>query len=301
MQTNSLGSPLEWKSRLENYFEDHGPSFLTALVILIVGIFVARWLGRAARRWLGRSELQLEPPIQMLGARLIRLLVFIFALLIAADTAGIHVTALLTGLGVIGVGVGLAMQSVLSNLMAGLNLIFTRPFRVGEYVELLGVQGRVLSIELFSTTLLNNDRSEIIIPNHKIVGEILRNYGQIRQLGLNVGVAYGTDLNVVLATVRGVLERNPRQASASACWRTRPSMSPSARGRRWLIMARRRRKFIWRWSNRFARRTSTFPFRSVKCGCSKGIDQITLLGRPCSLWRAVSAKALSADLCGLCQ
>jgi small conductance mechanosensitive channel len=201
---------LEWKSRLENYFADHGPSLLSALFILIVGIFVARWLGRAARRWLVRPELQLEPPIQMLGTRLVRLLVFIFALLIAADTAGIHVTALLTGLGVIGVGVGLAMQSVLGNLIAGLNLIFTRPFRVGEYVELLGVQGRVLTIELFSTTLLNNDRSEIIIPNHKIVGEILRNFGQIRQLSLNVGVAYGADLNVVLATVRGVLERNPR-------------------------------------------------------------------------------------------
>jgi small conductance mechanosensitive channel len=210
MQTNSLATPLEWKSRLENYFADHGPSLLSALFILIVGIFVARWLGRAARRWLGRPELQLEPPIQMLGTRLVRLLVFIFALLIAADTAGIHVTAVLTGLGVIGVGVGLAMQSVLGNLIAGLNLIFTRPFRVGEYVELLGVQGRVQTIELFSTTLLSGDRSEIIIPNHKIVGEILRNYGQVRQLSLNVGVAYGADLNVVLATVRGVLERNPR-------------------------------------------------------------------------------------------
>lgn len=210
MPTNSLASPLEWKIRAEDYFADHGPSLLSALVILVAGIFVARWLGGASHRWLGRPELQLEPPIQMLGARLVRLLVFIFALLIAADTAGIHVTALLTGLGVIGVGVGLAMQSVLGNLVAGLNIIFTKPFRVGEYIELLGVQGRVLTIELFSTTLLNNDRSEIIIPNHKIVGEILRNYGQIRQLDLSVGVAYGTDLNSALAIVRAVLAQNPR-------------------------------------------------------------------------------------------
>jgi small conductance mechanosensitive channel len=210
MQTNSLASPWEWKSRLENYFESHGQELLSALVILVIGIFIARWLGRAARRWLGRPELQLEPPIQMLGARLVRFLVFTFALLIAADTAGVHVTAVLTGLGVIGVGVGLATQSVLGNLIAGLNLIFTRPFRVGEYVELLGVQGRVQTIELFSTTLLSGDRSEIIIPNHKIVGEILRNYGQIRQLSLTVGVNYGADLNIVLATVREVLEKNPR-------------------------------------------------------------------------------------------
>jgi small conductance mechanosensitive channel len=122
----------------------------------------------------------------------------------------VDVTALVTGIGVAGLGVGLAVQGVLANLVAGLNIIFTKPFRIGEYIEILGVQGQVTTIELFSTTLQHTDQSLIVIPNKQIVGEILRNYGYIRQLALSVGVSYGTDINAAVALVRGVLERNPR-------------------------------------------------------------------------------------------
>jgi len=68
----------------------------------------------------------------------------------------------------------------------------------------------VTSIELFSTTPLHYDQSRVVIPNRKIVGEFLHNYGQIRQLDLSVGVAYGTDLNQALSVVRAVLARNSR-------------------------------------------------------------------------------------------
>jgi small conductance mechanosensitive channel len=111
---------------------------------------------------------------------------------------------------VAGVGVGLAVQGVLGNLVAGFTIIFTKPFRFGEYIEIAGVQGQVTNIELFSTTLLHADQSRVVIPNRKIVGEILHNYGHIRQLDLSVGVAYGTNLNNALIIVRDVLARNAR-------------------------------------------------------------------------------------------
>ena len=132
------------------------------------------------------------------------------ALVVALGTAGMDVTALIAGVGVAGVGIGLAMQGILSNLMAGLTIIFTKPFRFGEYIEIAGVQGQVTSIELFSTTLLHADHSQVIIPNRKIVGEILHNYGHIRQLDLSVGVAYNTNISGALVIVRGVLTRNAR-------------------------------------------------------------------------------------------
>ena len=81
------------------------------------------------------------------------------ALVIALGTAGMDVTALIAGVGVAGVGIGLAMQGILGNLMAGLTIIFTKPFRFGEYIEIAGVQGQVTSIELFTTTLLHADHS----------------------------------------------------------------------------------------------------------------------------------------------
>ena len=146
----------------------------------------------------------------MLITRVARLLVISFGVVIALGTLGFNIAALVAGLGVAGVGVGLAMQGVLSNLVAGLTIIFTKPFRVGEYIELIGVHGQVTSIEIFSTTLLHADRSRVIVPNRKIVGEVLHNYGQIRQLDLSVGVGYGTDLPRALALVREILAQSPR-------------------------------------------------------------------------------------------
>jgi small conductance mechanosensitive channel len=68
----------------------------------------------------------------------------------------------------------------------------------------------VTKIELFSTTLVHTDQSRVVIPNRKIVGEVLHNYGNVRQLDLSVGVAYGTNLNDATAIVRRVLATNPR-------------------------------------------------------------------------------------------
>jgi small conductance mechanosensitive channel len=136
--------------------------------------------------------------------------VFAAALVVALGTAGMDVTALIAGLSVAGVGVGLAMQGVLGNLFAGLTIIFTKPFRVNEYIEILNVQGQVTQVELLSTTLIHADRSRVVIPNRKIVGEILHNYGTVRQLDLNVGVAYGTNLSDALLTISQILKANAR-------------------------------------------------------------------------------------------
>jgi small conductance mechanosensitive channel len=81
---------------------------------------------------------------------------------------------------------------------------------VGEYVSIVGEEGVVKEISLFSTILRHADLSQVVIPNRKIVGEVLHNYGEIRQLDLRVGVAYRTNLEQAVATIRNVLEANPR-------------------------------------------------------------------------------------------
>ena len=197
-----------WKGKLIEYTISHSGALLSAIIVVAAGFLVARWLGKLLDRWLVRKAM--EPPLRALLVRLARLLILALALVVALGTAGMDVTALIAGVGVAGVGVGLAMQGILSNLLAGLTIIFTKPYRVGEYIEIVGVQGQVTNIELNSTTLVHADRSRVVVPNRKIVGEILHNYGHIRQLGLTVGVGYGTDLNTALALVRSVLDRNPR-------------------------------------------------------------------------------------------
>ncbi|HEY2952890.1 MAG TPA: mechanosensitive ion channel domain-containing protein, partial [Verrucomicrobiae bacterium] len=196
------------QDKIITYVIEHSGALIGAVIIIVVGVLAARLIGKLVARWLEHRTM--EPPVRTLLVRLSKLLVLALALMIALETIGFKLTVIIAGMGVAGVGVGLAMQGVLSNVVAGLTIIFTKPFRVGEYVELLGCHGQVVTIELFSTTLVHADKSRVVVPNRRIVGEILHNYGAIRQLELSVGVAYDTDLNQALGLAREILSVNPR-------------------------------------------------------------------------------------------
>ncbi len=202
-------APVEqWQNTIVTFFITYGFQMVGATIILIVGALIARWLGNLTNTWLTKQHL--EPPICVLMVRVVRLMVFGLAGVLALDKFGVQITPLIAGIGVAGVGIGLAAQGVLGNVIAGLTIIFTKPFRVGEYIELVGVNGQVTNIELFSTTLLHSDKSRVVIPNRKIVGEILHNCGNIRQLNLSVGIAYNADVDRALAIVREILDANAR-------------------------------------------------------------------------------------------
>jgi small conductance mechanosensitive channel len=191
-----------------------GPRLLTALLILIVGIVVSRWFSR----WLGKglSRIELEPPVRLLFGRIAWLLSMTLFFILALQNLGVELLPLIAGLGVAGAGLALATQGVLSNIVAGLSIIFSKPFRVGEYISIVGEEGTVESITLFNTTLGHVDRSRVVIPNRKITGEILHNFGQIRQLDLSVGVAYDSDMSEALASIDAVLRNNSRVLSDPA-------------------------------------------------------------------------------------
>src|SRR5215510_7216259 len=186
----------------------YGFQVLGALVILGVGVLLAWWIGSLTERPLQRWAV--EPPMRNLIVRVVRIIVLLFAVLVALDKFGFQIAPLVAGIGVAGLGIGFALQGVLSNVIAGLTIIFTKPFRVGEHIEIVGVRGDVSTIELFSTTLVHPDHSRIIIPNRKIVGEILHNFGTLRQIHLTVSVPHGSDLDAVLALARDVVVANSR-------------------------------------------------------------------------------------------
>jgi small conductance mechanosensitive channel len=185
-----------------------GPKLLVAILILIAGFFVAGWVGRGVDR--GLQRLELEPPVRQLLTRVMRILVVTLFAILALQNLGVELLPLIAGLGVAGAGIALATQGVLSNMVAGLTIIFTKPYRVGEYIAIVGVEGQVQAITLFSTTLAHSDQSRIVVPNRKVVGEILHNYGTIRQPEIRVGVAYESDLSSALGIIRELVRANPR-------------------------------------------------------------------------------------------
>ena len=185
-----------------------GPRALVAVLTLVAGGFVARWIGRAGER--GLSRLELEPPVRTLLLRIVRLVVIGGFAILALANLGVDLLPLIAGLSVVGAGIALATQGVLSNAVAGLTIIFTKPYRIGDFIAVVGVEGRVEEISIFNTTLLHADRSRVVVPNRKIVGEILHNYGKIRQTRVSVAVAFEADLAGALRAIREAVASNPR-------------------------------------------------------------------------------------------
>jgi len=186
----------------------YGFQVLGALAILAVGFLVARSLGRMADQRFQKQ--QMEPPMRILLVRVIKIFVLAMAFVVALDKFGFSIAPLVAGIGVAGLGVGFALQGVLGNILAGLTIIFTKPFRVGEYIEINNVHGEVVAIELSTTTLVQVDHSRVVVPNRKIVGEIVHNFGAMRLLTLTVRVPHTADFNAALLAASQVITQSAR-------------------------------------------------------------------------------------------
>ncbi len=206
--TNQLSMLQQAQGTLLDLAIKFGPRLVVALLFLVAGFYAGRWAGRVFERWL--SRLQLEPPVLQLLVRFVRMLVLLLFLIMALQNLGVDLLPLIAGLGVAGAGLALALQGVLSNLTAGLTIIFTRPFHVGEYIAIVGVEGRVEAIDLFTTKLSHADRSLVVVPNRKIVGEILHNYGHVRQLDVRIAIGHAADVERALAAIGEAVHANPR-------------------------------------------------------------------------------------------
>jgi small conductance mechanosensitive channel len=141
-------------------------------------------------------------------------------LLAAISRVGVDTTSFLAVVGSLGLAVGLAMKDNLSNVSSGVMLILLRPFTLGDYIEVAGVQGTVKAISLTATVLATADNQRILVPNTKVTGEIIRNVtaNDTRRIDLTIGIGYGDD-------VARARPWSPR------CWRATRACSSTLRRR----------------------------------------------------------------------
>lgn len=179
------------------------PVTLWSVLYVLVWILLLFWLARRVQLLLS-EKLLLRAGMDaqgrhMVGA-LVRYLMLLIGLLIIIQTAGIDLTALNVLAGAVGIGVGFGLQNVISNFFAGLIIMFERPIKVGDRIEVDKVEGDVLEIGARSTVVLTNDNIAIIVPNSKFITENVVNWkyndGKVR-FRIPVGVAYGTDVRLV--------------------------------------------------------------------------------------------------------
>lgn len=184
-----------------------GPKLVVVLLILVVGFYVGRWAGRMGDAVL--LKVGLDQTLRDTLVRILRILVLGLFAIMALQNMGMPLLPLLAGIGLAGAGFALAMQGVLGNLVAGLTIIFTRPFKLGEHISIGAEEGTVEQITLFNTVLGHADLSRVVIPNRRVVGEILHNFGRVRQINVLVGVAHDTDIGRARQIIDGLLAARP--------------------------------------------------------------------------------------------
>lgn len=181
---------------------------LGGLVILFVAWIVSRYVSRfVSNNLLARN---VDPTVVKFLAQMARLIVLVLGVLMMLSSFGVQIAPLIAGLSVAGVGIGLAVQGPLSNYAAGATLIFTKPFKLGDIIEVHGYQGEVKDITLPRTELNGLDGSRIIIPNKHIIGEVIKNFSVHRKLEINVGVSYDADIPKALAILEKIIKTEKR-------------------------------------------------------------------------------------------
>ena len=187
-----------------------GLKVLGAVLVLIVGWIVAGWIRRACRRSLERSKV--EPTLVPFLSQLFYYATLVFVAVAVLGLFGIPTASFVAVLGATGLAVALAFQGTLANLSSGVMLLFFRPFRVGDFVEIADTSGTVTSVDVFSTTMNTPDNVRILVPNAKIWGEIIKNYAAnpTRRCDLVIGISYDDDIPRAMEVIREVVEADER-------------------------------------------------------------------------------------------
>jgi small-conductance mechanosensitive channel len=177
-------------------------------VILVVGFLAIRLIsllvGRITRR-------KLSPQTSMLIKKAVNYTGYFFVLVAVLQQLGLKLTALLGAAGVVGIAVGFASQTSMSNLISGIFLISEKPFKVGDVIRIGDTVGIVLSIDLLSVKVRKFDNQFVRIPNQQIIGTQLTTITRfpIRRMDIKLGVAYREDLKRVQEVLMDLARKNP--------------------------------------------------------------------------------------------
>jgi small-conductance mechanosensitive channel len=176
---------------------------LWTLIYLIIAVVLLFYFASKLRNWMAEGLLarsRLDLGARQAVASITRYVVLLVGLLIIIQTAGINLTTLNVVAGAVGIGVGFGLQNVVSNFISGLIIMFERPIKIGDRIEVGNIEGDVVEIGARSTKVLSNDNIMIIVPNSKFITENVVNwkYNDPRvRFRIPVSVAYGSDVRLV--------------------------------------------------------------------------------------------------------
>lgn len=190
----------QYTQRITGWLIDSGPKVLLKLllfcVIILVFYFIKRGIRAGLEKALSKSSLNLSELARRMIVSTVANLVLLFGFLVALSQLGISLGPLLAGLGVAGFIIGFALQDSLSNFASGVMILIYRPYDVGDLIDVSGAYGRVHKMNLVSTTITTLDNQNIVVPNNKIWGDVIKNVTaqNIRRVDMVFGIGYSDDI-----------------------------------------------------------------------------------------------------------
>ena len=207
---DQIDSASGWLVNNQELLLSYAVNIVAAIAILIIGVVVSRIVAGSLNRMMQARHIDVT--VADFLSALVRYGIIAFTLIAALGRVGVQTASVIAVLGAAGLAVGLALQGSLSNLAAGVLLVTFRPFRSGEYVDLGGVAGTVLNVQIFSTTLRTSDGKIVVVPNGKIISGNIINFSRepARRNEFIISVSYDADIDKVKQILTDILKSETR-------------------------------------------------------------------------------------------
>lgn len=181
---------------------------LFAVILFVICLIVRKVLLRLLEKGLERSN-RIEKSLHTFLHSAVNVLLWFITIMIVAQSLGVNATSLITLLGIVGLAVSLAVRDSLANLAGGITILVTKPFKVGDFIDVENVSGTVLEIGMVHTKLNTVDQCRIVLPNSKIVSARVTNYSveDRRRVDLQISAAYDAPVEKVKRTILEVISR----------------------------------------------------------------------------------------------
>jgi len=196
----------KYYAMLTDYLVAYSMQIVGAIFILAVGLWAAQKVSNVVAKLMTRHDVDIT--LTNFVSSVVKVLLIVMVVVITLGKIGISVTPFVAAIGAASLGAGLALQGMLSNYGAGLAIIATRPFVVGDTITVKDVSGQVKTIELGHTLLINEDHIEITIPNKHIVGEILHNSFKFSLVKGEIDIAYDACSDTAISLIEQVLDEH---------------------------------------------------------------------------------------------
>ncbi len=188
------------------YVTNYSFQILGALLLIIIGIIASRYVYKYSMRLLGKTNL--DETISKFISSFLKFIVIGMMVILALGKLGISIAPFIAALGALSLTAGLALQGSVANFAAGLVLIITKPFKIGDTITVHDTYGEVKDIKLAYTVLINEDKEQITIPNKYMIGDVLVNSFAYRLAEGSVGISYDSKVEDAISIIENILKNH---------------------------------------------------------------------------------------------